>query len=157
MARRGIDPARLQFRGPLALPDHLALVAETDIALDSFPYSGQTTTCECFWMGVPVVTLAGDRFSSRVSAAILHRTGLSDWVAGAPGEYSAIAARQASNIDALAELRGSLRGRFAASPVLDGAQVTREIEAAYRAAWQAWCVSEPRQSWSGPAPVDNDP
>jgi len=139
LAERNIDPARLTFRGPLPLYQHLGLVAETDIALDSFPYSGQTTTCECLWMGVPVVTLAGDRHAGRVSAAILRRAKLDDWVAESVPEYIAIAARKASSVADLSALRNSLRNQFASSPVMDGARVAREIEAAYRSVWQEWC------------------
>jgi predicted O-linked N-acetylglucosamine transferase (SPINDLY family) len=141
MDERGIDPDRLVFRGPLQLSDHLALISQTDVALDAFPFSGQTTTCECLWMGVPVVTLAGDRFSARVSAAILSRAGLGDWVATTESEYAEIASRQALNLPALLELRRTLRSRFAASPVLDGAHVAREIEVVYRQVWRVWCGS----------------
>jgi predicted O-linked N-acetylglucosamine transferase (SPINDLY family) len=141
MDERGIDPARLVFRGPLPLSDHLALISQTDVALDAFPFSGQTNTCECLWMGVPVVTLAGARFSARVSAAILSRAGLSDWVATTESEYAEIASRQALNLPALLELRRTLRNRFAASPVLDGARVVRELEVVYRQVWRVWCGS----------------
>src|ERR1035441_3004019 len=120
MDERGIDPARLVFRGPLQLFDHLALISQTDVALDAFPFSGQTNTCECLWMGVPVVTLAGARFSARVSAALLSRASLGDWVATTESEYGEIASRQALNLPALLELRRTLRNRFAASPVLHG-------------------------------------
>ena len=141
MDERGIDPARLAFRGPLPFRDHLALISQTDVALDAFPFSGQTNTCECLWMGVPVVTLAGARFSARVSAAILSRAGLGDWVAATDSEYAEIASRQSLNLPALLELRRTLRKRFAASPVLDGARVARELEAVYRQVWRVWCGS----------------
>jgi predicted O-linked N-acetylglucosamine transferase (SPINDLY family) len=139
MAERGVDSNRLLFRGPLNFVEHLALVSETDIALDSFPFTGQTNTCECLWMGVPVVTLAGTRFSSRVSSTILHRAGLSDWIADTERGYVEIAGRNSSDLAGLSERRGTLRSRFAQSPVLNGARVTSEIEAAYRTAWRAWC------------------
>lgn len=129
-AARGVDPSRLWFVGPLALDDHLQLLTEVDIALDSFPYSGQTTTCECLWMGVPVVTLAGDRFSARVSAAILHRAGLPDWVTESRDQYVETAVSHASDLGALASLRRGLRARMAASPVLDGPRVAREMAGA---------------------------
>ncbi len=141
MEERGIDPTRLAFRGPLPLSDHLALISQTDVALDSFPFSGQTNTCECLWMGVPVVTLAGTRFSARVSAAILSRAGLGDWIAATESEYAEIASRQALHLPALLELRRTLRDRFATSPVMDGARVVRELELAYRQVWRAWCGS----------------
>jgi predicted O-linked N-acetylglucosamine transferase (SPINDLY family) len=140
-ADRGIDPARLLFRGPLTFTDHLALLSQTDIALDSFPFNGQTNTCECLWMGVPVITLAGTRFAARVSAALLHRAGLSDWVANEAHEYSKIASVKSADLSALSSLRTGLRPKLAASTVLNGARVTREIEAAYRNAWQNWCAT----------------
>ena len=139
MDERGIDPGRLTFRGPLPLSDHLALISRTDVALDAFPFSGQTITCECLWMGVPVVTLAGTRFSGRVSTAILTRAGLGDWVAATESDYARIAATKAQNLPALLELRSTLRNRFAASPVLDGARVARELEELYRQVWRVWC------------------
>jgi predicted O-linked N-acetylglucosamine transferase (SPINDLY family) len=141
MDERGIDPARLSFRGPLPLSDHLALIGRTDVALDAFPFTGQTITCECLWMGVPVVTLAGTRFSGRVSAAIMSRAGLGDWIAATESDYPRIAARQAQNLPDLLELRRTLRDRFAASPVLDGARVVRELEVLYRQVWREWCAS----------------
>jgi predicted O-linked N-acetylglucosamine transferase (SPINDLY family) len=141
MDERGVDPARLVFRGPLALGDHLALISQADVALDALPFSGQTTTCECLWMGVPVVTLAGGRFSARVSAAILSRAGFGEWVATTEAEYAGIASRLALNLPGLEELRRTLRTRFAASPVLDGARVARDLEALYRQAWRVWCGS----------------
>jgi predicted O-linked N-acetylglucosamine transferase (SPINDLY family) len=142
LAERGVDNGRLIFRGTLDLPEHLALVAETDIALDAFPYSGQTTTCECLWMGVPVVTLTRDRFASRVTASILHRLGRPEWVAAEPEEYVAIAARLAEQPAKLAEIRATLREQMAGSPVCDGARVAREMEAVYQRAWRAWCASQ---------------
>lgn len=143
-AERGIEPGRLLFRGVLPLHEHLELLTQVDIALDSFPYSGQTTTCECLWMGVPVVTLAGDRHAARVSASILRRAGLDAWVAESIEEYVAIAVKQASAVAPLAESRRSLRDRFAASPVLDGSQVAREVGQAYREAWRVWCGAQSR-------------
>jgi predicted O-linked N-acetylglucosamine transferase (SPINDLY family) len=139
LSERGVDPARLSFRGTLSLSEHLELVSQVDIALDSFPYSGQTTTCECLWMGVPVVTLAGERFASRVSAAILRRAGFDDWVAESVPEYVDIAVRKASTLSELSALRGSMRAQFSGSPVMDGARVARELEDAYRFAWREWC------------------
>jgi predicted O-linked N-acetylglucosamine transferase (SPINDLY family) len=137
MERRGVEPARLLFRGPLSPREHLELVSHTDVALDAFPFSGQTNTCECLWMGVPVVTFAGVRFSARVSAAILCRAGLADWVGATEREYPEIAAQKTSDPAALSELRRALRGQFASSVVLDGARVAREMETAYRAVWRA--------------------
>jgi len=132
-ARRGVAGGRLRFAGPMTLERHLLLLAECDIALDSYPYSGQTNTCEVLWMGVPVVTQTGERFSSRVSASILHRCGLSEWVGG---DYVGIAVEAARDIARLARLRAELRERMAASTLLNIDQVSRELEAAIRTAWR---------------------
>jgi predicted O-linked N-acetylglucosamine transferase (SPINDLY family) len=139
LARRGVDEQRLDFKGALGMSEHLACVAQADIALDTFPYNGQTTTCESLWMGVPVITLTGNSHVSRVTHAILHRVGLGDWAATSIEEYSEIAARV--DLDALAELRAGMRERLAASSLLDGRRVTREIEQAYRSMWRTWCSS----------------
>jgi len=142
LVERGVARERIDFKGPLDLAEHLALLREVDIALDSFPYSGQTTTCECLWMGVPVVTFSGDRFASRVSAAILHRSGLSDWVAKTHKEYTDIATRKGADLAELRALRAGLRRQFAESPVCDSALVAREMGEALRELWRNWRDSQ---------------
>ncbi|MFN7922426.1 MAG: tetratricopeptide repeat protein [Bryobacteraceae bacterium] len=139
LTARGVSPDRVEFVGPLSLPRHLALMSKIDIALDAFPYSGQTTTCECLWMGVPVVTLAGDRFASRVSAAILHRAGLDEWVVNSIEQYAETASAMAASAGDLASLRSRLRTQIAESTVCDGRRVMKEIESAFRWAWIEWC------------------
>ena len=138
---RGVSPERIEFQGALDLDKHLAAVARADVALDSFPYNGQTTTCECLWMGVPVITVTGNTHVSRVGHSILHRVGLGDWVASSPEEYAEIAAN--IRLDALAELRAVMRERLASSSLLDGRRVTSEIEQAYRWMWRNWCRRSP--------------
>lgn len=136
---QGIEPDRLEFAGPRPFQEHLELVASVDIALDSFPYNGQTNTCECLWMGVPVLTKSGDRFATRVSAAILHRVGLEDWIATSTGDYITRAITKAANPKALRTLRHTLRPRLASSSLTNTAQVTNELNSAFRQAWRQWC------------------
>ena len=140
---RGINPDRLSFCGPLNSSDHLALLSEVDIALDSFPSSGQTNTGECLWMGVPVITLAGDRFAGRVSAAVLYRSGLSGWVARDEWAYVENAAELCSDLDILADIRKDLRGKLAAGEysLVGNDRVSRDIGKALRTAWRTWCNS----------------
>jgi protein O-GlcNAc transferase len=128
-AAAGVDPARIEFpEWQNDLADALEGHVQIDIALDPTPYNGTTTTCEALWMGVPVVTLAGDRHSARVGASLLRHAGLGDWVANDPAEYVAIAVALANDRARLASLRGSLRARFAASPVCDANRLARAIE-----------------------------
>jgi len=140
-AAQGIEAGRLELRGNTAgYQEHLQLYGAVDIALDSFPYNGTTTTCEALWMGVPVVTLAGGSHRSRVGASLLHRVGLSDLVAGVPEEFQGLAAALAQDLERLARLRGALRQQMADSPLTDGPGFTGHLETAYRSIWGTWCA-----------------
>ena len=102
----GLPLDRIDFVRPEPRDGYLRCAAEVDVMLDAFPFSGQTTTSEYLWMGVPPITLCGDRPAGRVSASILTHLGLPELIAATPGEYVAIASRLAGNIPGLAELRG---------------------------------------------------
>jgi predicted O-linked N-acetylglucosamine transferase (SPINDLY family) len=128
----GIDAGRLVVMPHLPVDEYLRSYAAVDIALDTTPYSGGTTTCDTLWMGVPVVTLAGERSASRSAASILHTLGLQDWMARSPEEYVAIAVRAAHAPDILASLRATLRRRMRASPLMDEVQFARALEETYR-------------------------
>lgn len=139
-AKYGIDEQRLTLLP--AHPDiagHLDLYREVDIALDCTPYNGTTTTCEALWMGVPVVTLSGDRHSSRVGASLLSCVGLSELIATSAEDYVARAALFAADRQYLYRLRQTLRRKLEMSPLLEAAGFTARIESAYRAAWRHWC------------------
>uniref|UniRef100_C6E7I2 protein O-GlcNAc transferase n=1 Tax=Geobacter sp. (strain M21) TaxID=443144 RepID=C6E7I2_GEOSM len=130
-ARGGIAGERVELHpGEPENSAHLAQYGRVDIALDTFPYNGTTTTCEALWMGVPVVTLAGTRHAARTGASILTNCGLDELVAEDEGEYLEIARRLAADRGRLSEFRKGARERLAASPLLDAAGVTRELEAA---------------------------
>lgn len=92
-------------------------------------------------MGVPVIALEGDRHASRVSAAILRRLGLDALVGAKAKNYRSIAVDLAKNPARLAELRAGMRPRLQASPLSDRAGFARQIEAAYRDLWRAWCAA----------------
>jgi predicted O-linked N-acetylglucosamine transferase (SPINDLY family) len=139
-AANGISAVRLAFRARQPLGDFLALHREIDLALDTFPYNGGATSCHSLWMGVPFVTLAGDRYMARIGSSLLGQTGLGGFVARSQDEYVELAARAARDPDRLAALRATMRDRLAASPLLDGAGFTRALEAAYRSIWRAWCA-----------------
>jgi protein O-GlcNAc transferase len=140
--QRGIARDRVELMGKLPTSaEHLATYGDVDISLDTFPYNGATTTCESLWMGVPVVTLAGDRHAARVGASMLSRVGLERLVADRPQDYIEAATRLAADLPALARLRADLRGRLAASPLCDGPRFTSELEAAFRTMWRGWCAT----------------
>jgi protein O-GlcNAc transferase len=141
LARRGVVAEQVEFVAWLPNQAHLALYDRIDIALDPFPYNGTTTTCEALWMGVPVVTLRGDRHAGRVGASLLTQIGMSDLIADSVEAYVETAAALAGDPARLSELRHSLRPRMAASPLCDAPAFARKVEAAYRTMWQRWCAA----------------
>jgi predicted O-linked N-acetylglucosamine transferase (SPINDLY family) len=135
---QGIDRARLSLAShtPSTL-EHLSAYAAVDIALDPFPYNGTTTTCEALWMGVPVISLAGDTHASRVGLSLLAAAGISEWAARTEDEYLRIATSLAADSARRADLRRSLRARIAASPLCDAPAFTRRYESALRELWRS--------------------
>jgi predicted O-linked N-acetylglucosamine transferase (SPINDLY family) len=131
-AAEGIDGERLGLFG--YIPDdsgHLGAYARVDIALDTFPYNGTTTTCEALWMGVPVVSLRGDRHSARVGASLLTAAECSEWIAETVERYLEIAQALAQNRGRLVELRSGLRERVRYSRLCAAADYARAVENAY--------------------------
>jgi predicted O-linked N-acetylglucosamine transferase (SPINDLY family) len=140
-AAHGVAAERLHFEGPSSRADYLAAHNRIDIALDPFPYTGGTTTAEALWMGVPVLTLAGERFLARQSEGLLNNAGLEDWVARNADDYVAKATGFVRN-PSLATLRQGLRTRALASPVFDAPRFAAHFAQALRGMWQQWCTSQ---------------
>ena len=143
-AAYGVDSARLELHGRLPLREFLALHHQADIALDPFPFSGTTTTCHSLWMGLPVVTLAGQSHVSRVGVSMLTNIGLKGMIANSVDDYVNIATRLADDPGKLRALRGGLRDRMLNSPLTDAERFTRHLEARFRQIWTGWCA--PRAS-----------
>jgi predicted O-linked N-acetylglucosamine transferase (SPINDLY family) len=140
LSERSVTADRVELVA--GLPDataHQAVYHRVDIALDPFPNNGTTTTCEGLWMGVPVVTLRGDRHAGRVGASLLSQIGLTDLIANSVEEYVEIALALAGNPERLDDMRRSLRPLMEASLLCDGGAFARKIEAAFRKMWQQWC------------------
>lgn len=136
----GIDEARLELLGPVSTQaSHMEVYGQVDIALDTFPYNGTTTTCEALWMGIPVITLAGSTHAGRVGVSLLSQVGLADCVAHSTEDYVQRAVALAGDIAALARLRGTLRERVATSPLCSERAFTASVEEAYRVMWKKWC------------------
>lgn len=151
MAQEGIDGGRLEFSPRADLEDYFKLIASVDIALDCFPYGGGTTTFDCLWMGVPVVTATGDIPASRSAASILSHfgaasimshLGLTDWVAPSIDDYVETAVARTLDVDPIARLREVLRARMLASPLMDEAGFAKDMGAVYLAMWSAYCAEQ---------------
>lgn len=111
----------------------MRLYNECDVTLDPFPFTGAATTLESLWMGVPVLTLTGERAVSRYSASFLTALGLTDWITSSPDEYVEKAVAAAGDLKSLAALRKSLRPRMRKSVLMDGEGFVRELEGVYLA------------------------
>jgi predicted O-linked N-acetylglucosamine transferase (SPINDLY family) len=137
LEKSSIDPARVSLLGRTPnLAGHLALYAQMDVALDPFPYHGTTTTCEALWMGVPVVSLAGDRHASRVGASLLSAAGHPEWIAHSIEDYVRIATALANDPARRTALRQTLRDDLRRSPLLDHAAQARRFGDALLACWR---------------------
>ena len=149
--RAGIDLSRVDLRGwEPSFGGHMEAYGAIDIALDSFPYNGATTTCEALWMGVPVVTLRGNRHAGRMGASLLSAVGLEELVADNVADYVRSAVTLASDLDRLEGLRSGLRERMRGSPIMDEAGFTRALEQCYVGIWQ-----EKIRSPSSASPADD--
>ena len=140
LAAAGIDGRRVEvvpFTG--TIDEHLALYGRVHVALDTTPYNGTTTTCEALWMGVPVVTLAGDRHAARVGASLLAAAGLPELVAQDAASYVRIAAGLAADRARLGSMRTGLRAMLRGSALMDEAAWGARFHGALREAWSQWC------------------
>jgi protein O-GlcNAc transferase len=134
-AAHGISAERISMSGTGTRLAMLEAYQHVDIALDPFPYPGGTTSMEALWMAVPIVTRRGTHFLSHLGESILHNAGLPDWIASDDDDYVAIARSFASDVDALAALRGRLRQQVVNSPLYDARRFARHFE---DAVWGMW-------------------
>ena len=139
----GLDPSRVDLLGRTpGMAAHLSLYARVDVALDTFPYHGTTTTCEALWMGCPVVTLPGDRHASRVGASLLSAVGRQKWVASDWQDYVRVAVELAQDRPRLVRERHELREALRGSPLMDHRGQGARFGAAVRACWTTWCAAQ---------------
>ena len=134
-AEHNIDAARLIFRGPVGLDVMMQAYCEIDIALDPVPYCGGTTSLQALWMGVPVLTMLGGQFVSRMGASFMTAAGLPDWVARDGGDYLDKAIAVAQDKAALLALKRGLRDQLLAQPGWNSERYAEDFGAALRHMW----------------------
>ncbi|MGA2443724.1 MAG: hypothetical protein ABSH08_22445, partial [Tepidisphaeraceae bacterium] len=134
-----VDPRRIEFIGKQSRIEYLKQYNRIDITLDTFPFSGHTTSCDSIWMGVPIITPVGQKVVGRVGLSQLTNLGLPELIARTLQQYVQIATELAGDLPRLAELRRTLRARMQGSALMDAPRFARNIEAAYRQMWRNWC------------------
>jgi len=138
----GVKRNQIKCMGFLeSIEGHLAAYHNVDLALDSFPYNGTTTTCDALWMGVPVITKLGDCHAARVSASILSCIGLNDFIATSDEDYILKTIQICQNISILKQIRKNLRKIFMASPIMNGKLFTKDLEKIYKRMWDQKIIS----------------
>lgn len=140
-----IEPERVNFVTGRPRAEYLALYHLLDVLLDPFPYNGHTTTLDALWMGVPVISLAGQTPVSRGGLSVLSNLGLADLVADNEEEYVRKAVALAEDSARRTGLRAELRKRMEDSLLMDGKHFTRQIEKVFRKMWREWCASRCRR------------
>jgi protein O-GlcNAc transferase len=140
---RGIAPERLIFAPRMPVPEHLARHRLADLFLDTFPVNAHTTASDALWAGLPLLTLAGETFISRVAGSLLQTLGLSELITHSMAEYAALAYKLATHPTELAALRATLEHRVKQSTLYNAQHFARKIEAAFRQMWINYCAGNP--------------
>jgi predicted O-linked N-acetylglucosamine transferase (SPINDLY family) len=141
LAQDGIAADQIRFVPFQPRRDYLQTFREIDIVLDTVPYNGHTTSLDALWMGAPVTTLVGRTVVGRAGVSQLNNLNLTDLIAATPEQFVEIAVELAGDLNRLANLRAGLRQRMRQSPLCDAKRFARNVEAAYRQMWRAWCKS----------------
>jgi len=139
-SRHGIDHKRINLLPKT--PSYMADYNKIDIALDTFPRTGGVTTTDALWMGVPVITLAGQRYIERQGASMLKAIGLEELITSTLEEYVNKAVLLAKDYELRIELQASLRERMANSQLCNGSDLAKSLENVYRKMWHTWCKSK---------------
>jgi len=140
LAAAGVEAERVILGGRVSRREYLERHLRIDIALDTFPFAGGTTSLDAVWMGVPVVTLRGGTALHRAGVSIATNLGLPELVANSEDDFVVKAVELARDLERLGRLRAELRGRLERSPFGDVPRFARHLEGAYRTAWRKWCA-----------------
>ncbi len=140
-ALQGIEESRITLYARMPLDEYRSLLLQADIALDTSPFNGGTTTCETLYLGLPLITLKGEAFISRMGYAILKSLDLEELAADTPEHYVQTAVALSRDLDKLALLRQGMRQRIQQSSLSQELEFTKKIEAAYRTMWRQYIAS----------------
>ena len=140
---RKVRPERLVFARKLSKEDHLARMRLADLALDTRIYNGHTTTSDSLWAGIPVITLLGSHFASRVSASVLSAIGIPELITYDLDEYENLAVHLASARNELNHFRQLLMRHRKSEPLFDTARFTKNIEGAFKEMWRIYQDGKP--------------
>jgi protein O-GlcNAc transferase len=146
LAARGVAQDRVTLRRREDILTYFRAIASVDVALDSFPYNGATTTLDTLWMGTPIVGLAGDRGVARGTFSILKSLEANELIAHSTEEYVDLNVRLATDDAWRRQLHTNLRPRMAASPLMDAPRFVRDLEAGFRQMWRSWCDAQSGRS-----------
>jgi predicted O-linked N-acetylglucosamine transferase (SPINDLY family) len=148
LARYGVEANRVETHAADSYKNYLVAHSQVDFILDTFPYTGGTTTCEALWMGVPTLTLAGETLLARQGASLLSAVGLGNWIATDADNYVVKTVNFTNNIRALSELCASLREQVLNSPLFDAEQFVRNFENALEEMWRDYSIQKGIQNCS---------
>ena len=138
----GLPIERVQLLPPSERESYLKSLSEIDILLDTYPYTGGTTTAEALWMGVPTLTRVGQTMIARQGGSLLHTAGLDEWITHSDQAYIEQAIVWSQRLDELAQLRKNLRNRVAQSPLFDAQRFARDLESCLNGLWDRYVQSQ---------------
>jgi predicted O-linked N-acetylglucosamine transferase (SPINDLY family) len=147
LGERGVAADRLLFRRRTSMYEYMKIHHEVDIVLDTFPYTGGTTSNHALWMGVPVLTIQGRTRVSCQSSGVMRRGGMPEWVTESPDDFVNHAVAWTKKLDELARIRSGMREHLRNAPNRDAATMTRGVEAAMRQMWRRWCAGQQPESF----------
>lgn len=135
---RGIDPARLIFAPSLSYVDHFSRLALADVFVDTWPYNAHTTASDALWAGVPVVTLYGNSYASRVAASVLNAAGLAELAFATVEEYRCAITALGTDAELRAGYKRHLNERRFLLPLYDTPRYARELQALFERMVGRW-------------------
>jgi predicted O-linked N-acetylglucosamine transferase (SPINDLY family) len=141
--KRGVSESRIVFAKRLPLDEHLARHRQADLFLDTVPYNAHTTASDALWAGLPVLTLMGESFASRVAASLLRAIDLPELITSSQEDYEALAIELATNPDKLKAIKTKLETNRLTTPLFDTPRFTKHLEDAYKKMYERYHADLP--------------